>query len=55
MKNKLNTCKCPLCGKNLTKYKMYRHFRNNCLFKNSISLYEYMCKVEGKEIVDLVI
>lgn len=55
MKNKLNTCKCPLCGKNLVKYKMYRHFRNDCLFKNSISLYEYMCKVEGKEIVDLVI
>lgn len=43
---------CPLCGKEMTKNILYKHFRNKCQFKNTKSMYEYTCLVNGKQFVD---
>lgn len=55
MKMKTKLFKCPLCGKEMTKYLLYRHFNLKCQYKNSITMYEFACKIEGKDLVDLLI
>lgn len=44
--------KCPLCNKEMTEHLLYKHFRNKCQFKNTMSMYEYTCLLDGKQFVD---
>lgn len=55
MKIKTKLAKCPLCNKEMSDYRLYKHFNHKCLYKNSMSMYEYACKVNGKDFIDLLI
>lgn len=44
--------KCPLCQSEMTDYYLYKHFRTKCQFKNTISMYEFACLINGKDFVD---
>lgn len=44
--------KCPLCGKEMSKLMLYKHFRTLCEYKGTITMYEYTCMLNGKEFVD---
>lgn len=46
---------CPLCKKEITKEKIFVHFKLKCPNKNNTSFYQYACLVKGKEFIDNLI